>query len=191
MTMHEIRHLGDPVLKTPCEAITSFDDRIARLVTDLLETVDAPGRAGLAAPQIGVGMRAFSYNIDDKFGYVLNPEIVELAEEWREIDEGCLSVPGLWFPTRRAVRAVCRGVDLRNQPVVVKGAGVMAQCIQHEVDHLDGTVYLDRLDGDRRREAMRQVRGSDWFMPGGLASGSAAPGSRAPGSGAGAGFLTR
>jgi peptide deformylase len=187
MTMQEIRHFGDPVLKTPCEAITRFDDRIARLVTDLLETVDAPGRAGLAAPQIGVSLRAFSYNVDDKFGYVLNPEVVELAEEWRDIDEGCLSVPGLWFPTRRAVRAVCRGVDLRNQPVTVKGTGVMAQCIQHETDHLDGTVYLDRLEGDRRREAMRQVRGSAWFMPGGLAAGGRAPDSRAPG----AGFLTR
>jgi len=165
MSMREIRCFGDPVLKTPCDPITVFDKRIKQLVSDLMDTVDAPGRAGLAAPQIGVGLRAFSYNVEDDFGYVLNPEIVELEGATHEIDEGCLSVPGLWYPTRRAVRAVCRGVDLRNEPVAVSGTGVMAQCIQHEVDHLDGTLYLDRLEPDRRRAAMREIRGSDWFLP--------------------------
>ncbi len=167
MTVQDIRIFGDPVLKTPCEPVTTFGRQTAELVTDLLETVEEPGRAGLAAPQIGVGVRAFSYNVGDDFGYVLNPEIVELAEEYHDIDEGCLSVPGLWFPTRRAVRAVCRGVDLRNEPVVVRGTGVMAQCLQHEADHLNGMLYLDRLETPQRREAMRQVRQADWFLPGG------------------------
>src|SRR3954453_17747623 len=136
MTMQEIRHFGDPVLKTRCDPVTRFDNRLAELITDLLETVDAPGRAGLAAPQIGVGMRAFSYNVDDDFGYVINPEIVQLSTEEQDGDEGCLSVPGLWFPTRRAQRAVVRGVALRNEPVTVRGTGLMARCLQHETDHL-------------------------------------------------------
>ncbi|MGA8115731.1 MAG: peptide deformylase [Actinocatenispora sp.] len=167
MTVQDIRYFGDPVLKTPCDPVTRFDRRIAELVTDLLETVEEPGRAGLAAPQIGVGIRAFSYNVDDEFGYVINPEIVDLSKDSHEIDEGCLSVPGLWYGTRRAVRAVCRGVDLRNEPVVVKGTGVMAQCLQHETDHVNGMLYLDRLDTERRRSAMREIRQADWFMPGG------------------------
>ncbi|HEY3505494.1 MAG TPA: peptide deformylase [Actinocatenispora sp.] len=166
MTIQEIRIFGDPVLKTPCEPVTSFGPRTAELVTDLLETVDEPGRAGLAANQIGVNVRAFSYNVGDQFGYVLNPEIVELSDDWHELDEGCLSVPRLWFPARRAVKAVCRGVDLRNEPVVVRGVDVMAQCIQHEVDHLDGLLYLDRLTPEVRRTAMREVRRAEWFMPG-------------------------
>jgi len=165
MSMCEIRRFGDPVLKTPCDPITVFDKRIKQVVADLLDTVRAPGRAGLAAPQIGVGVRAFSYNVDDDFGYVLNPEIVEADEQTHEIDEGCLSVPGLWYPTVRPVRAVCRGVDLRNEPVVVSGTGVMAQCLMHETDHLDGRLYLDRLTPERRRAAMREIRTSDWFLP--------------------------
>lgn len=168
MTMQEIRRFGDPVLKTTCDPITAFDRRVTQLVEDLLDSVDAPGRAGLAANQIGVGMRAFSYNVDDEFGYLLNPELVELDSEWHEIDEGCLSVPGLWFPTRRATRAVCRGVDLRNEPVTVTGTGVLAQCLQHETDHLDGLLYLDRLEATHRRRAMREIRRSDWFLPGGV-----------------------
>lgn len=165
MSIQELRHFGDPVLKTICDPVTDFGPRTAELVTDLLETVELPGRAGLAANQIGVSLRAFSYNVDDQFGYVLNPEIVELSEERQEIDEGCLSVPDLWFPTVRAVRAVCRGVDLRNEPVVVSGTGVLAQCLQHETDHLDGLLYLDRLDVTERRKAMRAVRESSWFLP--------------------------
>ena len=121
------------------------------------------GRAGLAAPQIGVGLRVFSYDVDGQFGYVINPEIAELSEATHEINEGCLSVPDLWFPVTRAEYAVVRGVDLRNEPVVVEGKGVMAQCLQHETDHLDGMLYLDRLVKDRKREAMRQARTKDWF----------------------------
>ncbi|HKS48718.1 MAG TPA: peptide deformylase [Amycolatopsis sp.] len=163
MAMRELRYFGDPVLKTPCDPVTRFDKAIESLVTDLLDTVKPAGRAGLAAPQIGVGLRVFSYDVDDQFGYVINPEIVELSETTPEIDEGCLSVPELWFPTVRAERAVVRGVDLRNEPVVVEGKGVMAQCLQHETDHLDGLLYLDRLTKDRKRQAMREARNKAWF----------------------------
>ncbi|PRX49555.1 peptide deformylase [Prauserella shujinwangii] len=163
MAVRELRYFGDPVLKSPADPVTRFDKSLESLVTDLLDTVDAPGRAGLAAPQIGVSLRVFSYRVGDRVGYVVNPEIVELSEETHEIDEGCLSVPELWFPTRRAKHTVVRGVDVRNEPVTVAGDDVLAQCLQHETDHLDGVLYLDRLTADRKRTALREARQRDWF----------------------------
>ena len=159
MAMRDIRLLPDPVLRTPCEPITDRDARVRSLVEDLLETVDAEGRAGLAANQIGVSLRAFSWNIDDEIGYVLNPVLVEVSEdEYQDDDEGCLSVPGLWFPTKRAWYARVVGEDLDGKEVVVEGTELMARCLQHEVDHLDGMLYLDRLDRPVRRKAMRALR---------------------------------
>ena len=163
MALRELRYFGDPVLKTVADPVTRFDKSLEALVQDLLDTVEPQGRAGLAAPQIGVGLRAFSYDVHGEHGYVLNPEIVELSEETQDIDEGCLSVPELWFPTPRAAYAVVRGVDLRNEPVTVMGSGLMAQCLQHETDHLDGVLYLDRLAAERKRQAMRHARQKDWF----------------------------
>lgn len=163
MTFRPIRRFGDPVLRTVADPITVFDDKLKSLVTDLLDTVDAPGHAGVAAPQIGVSARAFSYNIDGEIGYVLNPELVEVSETKQSDEEGCLSVPGLGFETERAEHAVVRGVDLDNEPVTVAGSGLMARCLQHEVDHLDGIVYVQRLDSTSRREAMRQIRATEWF----------------------------
>lgn len=159
MAMRDIRVIGDPVLRTPCDPITTIDDRVRSLVEDLLETVDHEGRAGLAANQIGVSLRAFSWNIDDEIGYVLNPRIVELSEEdYQDGDEGCLSVPGLWYSTRRAWYARVEGTDLDGKPVVVEGTELMARALQHEVDHLDGLLYLDRLERSVRKKAMRTVR---------------------------------
>ena len=159
MAMREIRVVGDPVLRTPCDPVTTVDDRVRGLVADLLETVDEDGRAGLAANQIGVSLRAFSWNIDDEIGYVLNPVIVELSdEEYQDDDEGCLSVPGLWFPTRRSWYARVVGEDLEGKEVVVEGTGLMARCLQHEVDHLDGHLYLDRLERSVRKKAMKAIR---------------------------------
>lgn len=163
MAFRPIRRFGDPVLRAVADPVTVFDDGVQALVNDLLDTVDAPGHAGLAAPQIGVGLRAFSYNVDEKIGYVLNPELVELSEEQQTGSEGCLSVPGLSFDTTRAEHATVRGVDLRNEPVTVSGSGLMARCLQHEVDHLNGMVYVQRLSSENRREALRQIRGTDWF----------------------------
>ena len=147
MAIREIRIVGDPVLRTPCDPITDVDARVRSLVEDLLETVDMDGRAGLAANQIGVNLRAFSWNSDDEIGYVLNPVLVAMSpEEYQDDDEGCLSVPGLWFPTHRAWYAR------------VEGTGLMARCLQHEVDQLDGMLYLDRLERSVRKKAMRAVR---------------------------------
>ena len=163
MSAREIRLFGDPVLKTVSDPVTEIDDRIRGLVEDLLDSVRLPGRAGVAASQIGVNLRAFSYNVDGRIGYILNPTIVELSGEPELVDEGCLSVPGLWFPTLRHPFARATGIDLDGHEIEVSGTGVMAQALQHETDHLDGLLYLDRLDKPARREAMKQVRESDWF----------------------------
>ena len=158
MTIRPIRELGDPVLRTPADEVRSFDRELAALVRDLEDTVADPGRAGVAAPQIGVGLRAFSYNVDGRLGHVVNPRIVELSEETQDGDEGCLSIPGLWAPTVRAMRAVVEGVDVHGEPVRLEGTGLMARALQHEVDHLDGMLYLDRLERSVRKKAMRAIR---------------------------------
>jgi peptide deformylase len=158
VTIRPIRELGDPVLRTPADEVRTFDRELAALVRDLLETVDHPGRAGLAAPQIGVGLRAFSYNVDGRIGHMVNPRIVELSEETQDGDEGCLSVPGIWAPTVRALHAVVEGVDVHGEPLRLEGSGLMARCLQHEVDHLDGKLFLDRLTGEARKTALRALR---------------------------------
>ena len=158
MTIRPIRELGDPVLRTPADEVRSFDRELAALVRDLLETVDHPGRAGLAATQIGVNLRAFSYNIDGVIGHMVNPRIVELSEETQDGDEGCLSVPGIWAPTVRAMHAVVEGFDVHGEPLRLEGSGLMARCLQHEVDHLDGKLFLDRLTGEARKSALRALR---------------------------------
>ncbi|HJU97732.1 MAG TPA: peptide deformylase [Jiangellaceae bacterium] len=162
MTVREIRLYGDPVLLTVAAEVTEFGDATHSLAADLVDTVLLPGRAGLAAPQIGVSRRAFSYNVDELVGVVFNPVVADRDGE-QTGDEGCLSVPELWYPTRRSLHVVVEGMDADGAPVRVEGTELMARCLEHEVDHLDGVVYLHRLDRDTRRAAMRAVRESDWF----------------------------
>lgn len=164
MTVREIRLYGDPVLRTICDPIKVIDAKVEALVQDLLDTTKLPGRAGVAAPQIGVSLRAFSYNIDGKVGYLINPEIVELGGDKVLVDEGCLSVPGLWHKTPRFETARAAGIDLEGNQIEISGSGLMAQAIQHECDHLDGMVYLGRLEGDERKQAMKNLRDTDWFL---------------------------
>lgn len=164
MAVRQIRLYGDPVLRTVADEVDSFGETTRALEQDLLDTVDLPGRAGVAAPQIGVPLRAFSYNVDDQRGVVFNPVLVELSGE-QDGEEGCLSVPELWYPTRRAAFAAVEGYDADGRPVRVEGEDDMARCLQHEVDHLNGIVYLRRLEGDVRKQAMRAVRDSAWFVP--------------------------
>ncbi len=159
MAFREIRIVGDPVLRTPCAPVKDITPGVRSLVEDLLENVDDEGRAGLAANQIGVSLRAFSWNVDGTIDYILNPVIVELSEdEFQDGDEGCLSVPELWFPTKRAWYARAEGLDLDGNKKIVEGEGLMGRCIQHEVDHLDGHLYIDRLERSLRKEAMRAIR---------------------------------
>ncbi|MGW8483405.1 peptide deformylase [Microbacterium sp. NPDC055903] len=163
MAVREIRLFGDPVLRTVCAPIETIDEGVRALVADLVDTVELPGRAGVAANQIGVAVRAFSYNIDGDIGYVLNPVLVEVRGEPVPTGEGCLSVPGLWHDAIRYPWARVEGIDLDGDPVILEGEGLLAQALQHETDHLDGKVYLSRLDPETRKLAMREVRESGWF----------------------------
>jgi peptide deformylase len=164
MTERQIRLFGDPVLRSVSDPVAGSpgDPRIVALVEDLVDTVTPPGRAGVAAPQIGVGLRAFSYNVDDVIGYVINP-VLEVEGEPEPVDEGCLSVPGFFFPRLRHPWARVTGIDLDGNPVVLEGEGLMAQALQHETDHLDGKLYIEGLDPETKREAMRAVRQAEWF----------------------------
>lgn len=164
MAVRDIRLFGDPVLKTVCEPIVRFDETAEALVADLLDTTKLPGRAGVAAPQIGVSLRAFSYNVKGSVGYVLNPTLIRTWGEQKLVDEGCLSVPGLWHKTPRFENATVTGFDLSGSPIEISGSGLLAQALQHECDHLDGLLYLDRLEVDERKLAMRALRATDWFM---------------------------
>ena len=154
MTVRPLRLLGDPVLRTPCDRVVRFDDALARLVTDLLDTVAEPGRAGLAANQIGSALAAFSYNVDGEVGYVINPVLVETSGDQIGY-EACLSLPGVSADRRRAAHAVVTGVDLRQEPVTVVGDGELARCLQHECDHLAGELYIDKLDPAERGAILR------------------------------------
>lgn len=162
MTARQIRVFGDPVLKTVSDPVADDAD-VSGLVDDLLDTVQLPGRAGVAAPQIGVNQRVFSYNVDGEIGYIINPVLVSVSGEPELLDEGCLSVPGLYFPRSRYPQATVTGVDLDGNEVELNGSGLMAQALQHEMDHLEGKLYIDGLDKETKREAMRQIRESDWF----------------------------
>lgn len=164
MAVREIRLFGDPVLKSVSNPIAAFDNSIAALAADLIDTTKLPGRAGVAAPQIGVNLRGFSYNVDGKVGVVFNPQLVEVSGEKKLVDEGCLSVPGLWHKTPRYEFARVTGFDASGEPIEVSGYGLMAQALQHECDHLDGLLYLDRLEPEERKLAMRALRETDWFL---------------------------
>jgi peptide deformylase len=162
MAVRPIRVFGDPVLRSVSKPIVDIDEGVRGLVTDLVDSVAEPGRAGVAAPQIGVGLRAFSYNVDGVIGYVLNPEL-EVSGDPVPTGEGCLSVPGLWHDALRHPWARVTGIDLNGEEIVIEGEGLLAQALQHEYDHLEGMLYLDRLPKEVRRQAMREVRESDWF----------------------------
>lgn len=162
MSVREIRLFGDPVLKSPCEPVSDLA-KVGNLVQDLIDTTTLPGRAGVAANQIGVSLRVFAYNVDGAVDYLINPELVSLEGEVQVIDEGCLSVPGLWHKTPRYPIATARGYQLDGTVREIRGEGLLAQALQHECDHLDGLLYLDRLSSAERKEAMRQLREQEWF----------------------------
>ena len=149
MSVKPIRLFGDPVLRTPAEPVRDFDAELRRLVKDLTDTMlDAPG-VGLAAPQIGVGLRAFTHHVDDhEPGHLINPSL-DLSKEEDEDDEGCLSFPGLAFPTERAFGAVAKGFNMYGDPVTIEGTELLARCVQHETDHLDGILFIDRTRDNR------------------------------------------
>ncbi|MDX6285449.1 MAG: peptide deformylase [Frankiales bacterium] len=161
MSVQSIRLFGDPVLRTPADPVATFDKELRVLVRDLTETmIDAAG-AGLAAPQIGVGLRVFAYDVDGVLGHLINPTL-DLSDDEQDGDEGCLSFPGMAFPTKRAFRAVAKGWNMHGDPVVIEGTEMLARCVQHETDHLDGILFIDRLDPEQRKLAMKIIREADW-----------------------------
>jgi peptide deformylase len=162
VSIKSIRLFGDPVLRTPADPVTDFDAELRKLVKDLTDTMmDAPG-VGLAAPQIGVGLRVFTYYVDDVLGHLINPALA-LSQECEEDDEGCLSFPGLAYPTNRAHGVVAKGFDMHGELVTLEGTGQLARCVQHETDHLDGVLFIDRLDPVQRKLAMKEIRASEWW----------------------------
>ena len=161
MALRPIRLFGDPVLRTKAEVVTTFDKELRNLVKDLTDTMlDAPG-VGLAAPQIGVGLRVFVYDVDGSIGHLINPSL-DLSDEEQDGEEGCLSFPGLRFDTPRALRTVAKGFNQFGEPVVLEGSELMARCLQHETDHLDGILFIDRMDREQRKAAMRAIREAEW-----------------------------
>jgi len=151
------------VLRTPADPVRDFDAELRRLVKDLTETMlDAPG-AGLAAPQIGVGLRVFTYHVDDhEPGHLINPSL-DLSGEEDEDDEGCLSFPGVVYPVKRAWGVVAKGFNMHGDPVTIEGTELLARCIQHETDHLDGILFIDRMDEAQRKAAMKAIRDAEWW----------------------------
>ena len=162
MAIQPIRLLGDPVLRRPAVEVVDFDKELRRLVEDLTDTMlEAPG-AGLAAPQIGVGLRAFTWYVDGEVGHLINPRL-DLSAEIQDGPEGCLSIPGLSIDCRRALSVVAHGFNMYGDPVVIEGSELLARAIQHETDHLDGVLFIDRLGPEARKAAMKAIRESDWF----------------------------
>ena len=163
MTVQTIRLLGDPVLRTPADPVTDFDKELRTLVADLTETMlDAPG-LGLAAPQIGVGLRVFAYHLDEEqSGHLINPVLHFPSDEEQDGEEGCLSIPGLKFDCRRRQHVVAHGQNMYGDPITVEGTELLARCVQHETDHLDGVLFVDRLDAETKKAAMKAIREAEW-----------------------------
>ncbi|MDQ1289778.1 MAG: peptide deformylase [Actinomycetota bacterium] len=161
MAIQPIRLFGDPVLRTPASPVTDFDKELRVLVKDLAETMmDAPG-AGLAAPQIGVSLRVFTYYVDDMLGHLINPSL-DLSDDRQDGEEGCLSLPGIYFDTPRALRVVAKGFNQHGEPVTIEGSELLARALQHETDHLDGILFIDRMDREQRKLALKAIREAEW-----------------------------
>lgn len=162
MAVQPIRLFGDPILRTPADEVVDFDKELRKLVSDLTDTMqDAPG-SGLAAPQIGVSLRVFTWWVDDELGHLCNPTL-DLSDDIQDGEEGCLSIPDLAFDTKRSRKVVAKGFNMHGEPVTIEGSDLLARAIQHETDHLDGILFIDRLDTQTRKAAMKAIREAEWF----------------------------
>ena len=163
MTVQPIRLFGDPVLRSAADPVVDFDAELRRLVEDLIETMQSQSGAGLAAPQLGVGLRVFAFDVDDVVGHLVNPVLDFPDEEEQDGPEGCLSIPGVYVDTKRRQNVVAKGFNRHGDPIQIVGSGLMARCAQHETDHLDGVLFIDRLDDETRRAAKKAIREAEWF----------------------------
>jgi len=162
VTAQPIRLFGDPVLRSPAAPVETFDKELRVLVKDLTDTMHAAPGAGLSANQIGVSLQVFTYDIDGVVGHLVNPDL-DLSDEEQDGPEGCLSLPGMVFDTPRALRTVAKGFNMHGEPVEIVGNGLLARCVQHETDHLQGVLFIDRLPPAERKKAMKEIRNSEWF----------------------------
>ncbi len=161
MAVQPIRLFGDPVLRTAADPVTTFDKELRTLVKDLTDTMHDAGGVGLAAPQLGVGLRVFAYDVDGVVGHLVNPSL-DLSDEEQDGPEGCLSLPGLQYDCKRAFGVVAKGFNEHGDPVTIEGTQLLARCVQHETDHLDGILFIDRLDREQRKLALRAIREAEW-----------------------------
>jgi len=158
-----LRLFGDPVLRSRADEVVDFDKELATLVGDLWDTMTEEGGVGLAAPQLGVPLRVFTYCCDGFMGHLVNPTFDVVGDEQQDGPEGCLSIPGLTWDCRRYLHVVAHGWNLHGAPVTIEGSERVARAIQHETDHLDGVLFVDRLDPETRKQAMREIRQAGWF----------------------------
>jgi len=163
VTVQPIRLFGDPVLRTAAAEVVDFDLELRNLVKDLWDTMESRSGAGLAAPQVGVGLRVFTYHCDGAMGHMVNPVWTSVGEDFQDGPEGCLSIPGYSWDCRRHQNIVARGWNMHGEPLEIEGSDLLARCIQHETDHLDGVLFLDRLDDVTRKQAMKEIRTAEWF----------------------------
>jgi peptide deformylase len=169
VSVRPIRLFGDPVLRTAAKPVADFDKELRTLVSDLTDTMlDAPGR-GLAAPQLGVGLRVFVIApqlVDDGVDHLVNPVLDFPDDEEQNGPEGCLSIPGVYLDTRRRLNVVAKGFTAHGDPVQVVGGGLLSRCVQHETDHLDGVLFIDRQDAGQQQRLLATLREAAWAEPG-------------------------
>lgn len=163
MTIRKVVLMGDPVLNTAAAAVTEFDETLRTLVADMYETMDAAGGVGLAANQVGVAKRVFVFDCQGLRGHIVNPQWCPIDESMQHGPEGCLSIPGVQQEVERFNNVVASGFDMEGRRVAIRGTGLLARCIQHETDHLEGILFLDRMGRAQRKQAMAEIRQSSWF----------------------------
>lgn len=162
MTIRPIRLFGDPVLRQVAQPVVDFGRELADLVTDLTDTMMEAKGGGIAAPQIGVGLRVFTYIVEGEIGHVVNPVVEPVGDEEQLTEEGCLSIPGLPFDCTRHLQVVTTGFDLHGEPIRFEGSGRLSVIVEHETDHLDGILFVDRLDAETRLLAQQAIREAEW-----------------------------
>ena len=166
MTVLPIRLIGDEVLRAQAEPVTDFDAELRTLIADLSETLEATGGAGLAAPQLGVSLRVFAISpkiTDGEIHHLVNPVLDFPDSEDQDGPEGCLSIPGVYLDTRRRRNVIAKGFSAHGDPVQVVGEGLLARCIQHETDHLDGVLFVDRQRPEQRDRLLATIREAAWY----------------------------
>ena len=154
----DIRTYGDPTLRQQAEPVGEIDDEIRALCEQMVEAMIRANGVGLAAPQIGISKRIIILDVDGEFHILLNPELVETSEETEPVIEGCLSVPGVDAPVERSIHAVIKGTNLQGQEVRIEGEGLLARAMQHEIDHLNGKLFLDHLGTARRQSLLKEYQ---------------------------------